>query len=127
MGRTSASTNDWKMPQFGCVGEMEIMNMKYRRDSGWSDKNEMKCFLIFKKLKKQGFPRGMQSELCRRMEAQQDVNLSYGTIKAKVGNYKSVAGIIGDSHYSENTRRIYEQYGKYSIEELGEIIRNLPE
>ena len=90
----------------------------YRDDSYWNDKNEMRCLLIFKKLKEQGFPRGMQAELCRKTADIPEIDLSEENISAKVGNYKSVAGENSHSNYSKNTERIYNKFKNLSIKEL---------
>ena len=65
--------------------------MNFRDDSEWNEKNELKAFLIFKKLQELDSPRGKQMELCKKME--KETNLEAGNISAKVSNYKSVAGI----------------------------------
>lgn len=90
--------------------------MGYLDDSEWNETNEIRCLVIFKKLQDEGFPRGRQSELCREMAAL--TRLDYTNISAKVTNFKSVAGVIGESNASSNTRRIYAQYGQLSIPEL---------
>ncbi|TOG78705.1 hypothetical protein CGI95_24080, partial [Vibrio parahaemolyticus] len=73
--------------------------MKFNDNSEWSLENELRCFVIFKTLESYNpAPRGLQSELCRGLES--STNLSFNTIYAKVGNYKSVSGLIGDSHAS---------------------------
>ena len=92
--------------------------MSYKKGSNWNDKNEMRCLLIFKKLKKSNFPRGMQAELCWEMSSIPKIGLSEGTISAKVGNYKSVAGVNNPSNDSKNTKRIYDKFKKLSIPEL---------
>ena len=99
--------------------------MSYREDSGWNDKNELRCLLILRKVQEERFPRGLRMHYCRRMAELPDVILTPGSISAKVGNFMSVAGIGRPSNYSENTRRIYEQYKNYSIQELEEVINRL--
>lgn len=38
--------------------------MSFKDDSNWNEKNELKTFLIFKRLQEINFPRGKQMELC---------------------------------------------------------------
>ena len=53
----------------------------YKKGSNWNDCNEMRCFLVFRELEEKGFPRGMQSELCRKMADIPNIGLSEKTIK----------------------------------------------
>ena len=94
----------------------------YKDNSYWNDINEMRCLLILKKLEAEGFPQGRQSELCKEMANIQNIGLSEGTINAKVGNYKSIAGQNNPSNHSINTERIYNEYKNTSIRELEKII-----
>ena len=88
----------------------------------WTDEDEIRCFFIFKKLENEGFPKGKpkQSEYCRKMANHIQGVPPVRSLIAKIGNYKSVAGVNNPSNASKNTKRIYEQYKKYSIEELKE-------
>jgi len=97
--------------------------MSFKDSSNWNEKNELKAFIIFQKLKKVGFPRGKQMELCREME--KETNLDAGNISAKVSNYKSVAGINNNSNASNDTKETYSKYKDYSIEKLEELIRKV--
>jgi len=97
--------------------------MSFKASSNWNDKNELKSFLIFKRLQEIDFPRGKQMEFCRQME--QETNLDAGNISAKVSNYKSVAGINNASHASYDTKQTYLKYKELSIEELEELINKL--
>ena len=65
--------------------------MAYKESSLWNEKNEIRCLIIMKQLQAEGFPRGRQMELCREMS--KITGLDAANISAKVGNYKSVAGI----------------------------------
>ncbi len=94
--------------------------MSFKNDSNWNKKNELKAFLIFKKLEALNFPRGKQMELCRKME--KETNLDAGNISAKVSNYKSVAGINNNSNASSDTKENYSRYKDYSIAKLEELI-----
>lgn len=94
--------------------------MSFKNGSHWNEKNELKSFLILKKLQEENFPRGMQIKLCRQME--KETNLKTGSISAKVSNYKSEAGI---NNPSESTKQTYLKYKSCSIKELEEIIDTL--
>lgn len=94
--------------------------MAYLADSEWNEANELRCLIIFKRLQAEGFPRGRQAELCREMAS--ITRLEYTNISAKVTNYKSVAGIIGESNASINTREIYARYGQLSLPELKALL-----
>ena len=94
--------------------------MSFKNDSNWNKKNELKAFLIFKKLEALNFPRDKQMELCRKME--KETNLDAGNISAKVSNYKSVAGINNNSNASSDTKENYSRYKDYSIAKLEELI-----
>ena len=97
--------------------------MNFRDDSEWNEKNELKAFLIFKKLQELDFPRGKQMELCKKME--KETNLEAGNISAKVSNYKSVAGINNTSNASSATKEFYSKYKNYSFEELEDVIKKI--
>jgi len=94
--------------------------MSYRESSGWNKRNEMQCLLIFKKLQKENFRRGIQIDYCRILAAQTQLKIS--SIKAKIGNYKSVAGVTGNSHASSNTKEVFRLYGHLNIQELTDVI-----
>ena len=94
--------------------------MSFKDSSNWNEKNELKAFVIFQRLKEVDFPRGTQMKLCREME--KETNLDAGNISAKVSNYKSVAGINNDSNASSDTKDTYLKYKNYSIEKLEELI-----
>jgi hypothetical protein len=97
--------------------------MSYRVTSLWNEKNEIRCLIIFKKLQAEGFPRGKQMEYCREMS--RITQLEPGNISAKVGNYKSVAGVNNASNASVNTIELYEKYRNHSIQELDKLVRQL--
>ncbi len=90
--------------------------MSYRITSNWNDKNEILCLIIFKKLEAAKFPKGKQMEYCREMSL--SAKLDPTNISAKVGNYKSVAGVNRASNASKNTVEIYKKYGHLLIDEL---------
>ena len=97
--------------------------MSFKNDSNWNEKNELKAFLIFKRLQVIDFERGKQMEFCRQME--QETNLDAGNMSAKVSNYKSVAGINNSSNASNNTKESYLKYKDYTIKELEDITNKL--
>lgn len=94
--------------------------MAYSEESEWNEANELRCLIIFKRLEAEGFPHGRQAELCREMAAV--TRLEYTNISAKVTNYKSVAGVIGESNASVNTREIYARHGLQSIPEIEALL-----
>ena len=99
--------------------------MAYRDGRGWNDITELQCLLIMKKLVAEDFPRGMQIKLCKELDAElKKINnpLDYGSISAKVGNYKAVAGYNKPNHNSTNTRRLYDEYKDYSAKKLELVI-----
>lgn len=81
----------------------------YRDGSGWSDLNELKCLLAYKQLEEENFPRGKLSALAE--EISRESGLGVRSIKAKIGNYKSVAGITENSNASRSTISMYRNYG----------------
>ena len=95
--------------------------MGYKNNSLWNDENELRCLIIFKKLQAENFPRGKQMEYCREMS--KITKLDPGNISAKVGNYKSVAGINNHSNASTNTIKFYKEYGRLSINEIESILK----
>ena len=48
--------------------------------------------------------------------------ISAGSLHSKIGNYKSMAGVIGDSNASQGTRHVYKEYGESSTAELESIL-----
>ena len=92
--------------------------MVYINDSKWTDKFELECLLIFRKCEVQAFPWGLQLELCEELEKRSQNSPSAQSLSAKVGNFKSLAGINNASNCSKNSKRIFDLYQKYSIEDL---------
>ena len=90
--------------------------MSYRAGSNWSEQNEIRCLIIFRRLQDEGFPRGRLAEYCREMS--RSTKIPTGSISAKVCNYKSLAGVNADSNASRNSRKVFEKYGQLSIQEL---------
>jgi hypothetical protein len=94
--------------------------MSYISGSLWNEKNEIRCLLIFKRLQEEGFPRGRQMEFCRQMSRL--TGLDPTNISAKVGNFKSVAGVNRPSNASTNTVELYAKFGGRSIPELEALV-----
>lgn len=92
----------------------------YREGSGWNDQNELRCLIAFKRLEAAGYPHGLLTSYARALAAQTDLSVS--TIKAKIGNFKSLAGASGESHASSKSREIFERYGSHSIRDLERLI-----
>ena len=93
--------------------------MSHKKNSGWNDINEIRCFIILKKLQESNY-QGKFSRLSQEMSNLKDVNLLPGTIRMKVSNFKYLLtdGKEGLSSYSKDTKRIYEKYRKHSIGDL---------
>ncbi|MCA8835448.1 MAG: hypothetical protein K8953_10230 [Proteobacteria bacterium] len=104
--------------------------MAYEYGSGWNDITELQCLLIMKKLvlikgTAEKFPRGPQADFCRELviELKKIGNpLEYGSISAKVSNYKSAAGYNEQHNISRNTKDLQEKYKDYSVKELELVI-----
>ena len=94
----------------------------YRTGSKWTDLNELKCLCAFKKLEESNFPRNMLTDLAKEIARQS--GLSVGSVKAKIGNYKSVAGVIGHSNASQNTLSMYRNHGHLSSTELLQLVQS---
>tara|TARA_R110002167_G_scaffold174438_9_gene373289 strand:- start:398 stop:721 length:324 start_codon:yes stop_codon:yes gene_type:complete len=87
----------------------------FRPGSGWNFEIELRCFIIFKRLESEGFPKGMQTDLCRVLT--ESTEISFESLKAKVGNYKSELGVTNDSNSSEATKYIASNFGHLSVSE----------
>lgn len=92
------------------------MYKSYRAGSIWNDRLELECFLIYKKAEQQSFKRGLVADLCR--ELAKHHNIDEGTLKAKVGNYKSLSGYTKPSHASRASYNTFIQCNNISIEEI---------
>lgn len=91
----------------------------YNADSQWNDLSELRCYLAYRKLEHEGFPRGNQAELCR--ELAELTGLETGNLSAKICNYKSIAGDNNDSNASANSRFFYNEFADFSIAQLEKI------
>ena len=94
----------------------------YRQGSKWNDLNELRCLLAFKQLQENNFPRNMLTELAEGIA--KISGLDIGSVKAKIGNYKSVAGVTGHSNASLETISIFKKYGQFSSSQLKEPVAN---
>ncbi len=91
--------------------------MAYRCGSNWNDEAEMCCLLIMKVLEPD-FRRGGQIKMCRKLY----IDLEAKSLSAKVSNFKFVAGYIKSSNPSEDTKRIYDKFKSYTVDELKNVI-----
>lgn len=87
----------------------------FRSESGWSLELELECFVIYKQLEDSSFPHGLQSELCEKLANR--CKLDSGTLKAKVGNFKSELGHTEPTNSSKATKYIVQHYGRMSLTE----------
>ena len=94
----------------------------YRANSHWNDEMELECLLVFKILEKEGFPHGRQKELSERLASRS--RLEWGSISAKVSNYKSLAGKNNHSNVSKNSVRIFQKFNHLSIEDIANALRH---
>ncbi len=67
----------------------------------------------------------MITKRCRELEQRTKNSPSLTSLKAKVGNYKSLAGISNDSNWSEASERLFNKYKDHSIEQLKSVIKDL--
>ncbi|QYJ74873.1 hypothetical protein [Shewanella sp. FJAT-52076] len=92
----------------------------FKPDSGWSLELELECFVIYKRLESDGFPHGLQSELCEKLAGH--CKLDSGTLKAKVGNFKSELGHTEPTNSSKATKFIAKSYGFMSLKEAEALL-----
>lgn len=95
--------------------------MAFQKGSLWSEQNEIRCLAAMKKLQDEGFPRGRQAQYSREIAA--STGLSVRSVNAKVGNFKSLAGLIGPSNWSQNSALIWERCGHLSTAEVQTLVR----
>lgn len=94
----------------------------YRASSHWNDEMELECLLVVKILEKEGFPRGRQKELSESLASRS--RLGWGSISAKVSNYKSLAGKNNHSNASQNSVRIFQKFNHLSVEGIENALRH---
>lgn len=92
----------------------------YKEGSAWNDEMELRCLLIFKILEEERFPRKRQMELCRELSRNSELDAT--NLSAKVGNYKSAAGVNNASNASANTVSMYRLHGTKSSAQLRRLI-----
>jgi hypothetical protein len=92
----------------------------FNKNSGWSFELELECFIIYKLLEVENFPRGKHSELCEQLA--KSTIVSFDSIKAKVGNFKSELGVNNPSHSSEATVFIASTFGKMTLNEAKALL-----
>ena len=88
----------------------------------WNDLNELRCLLAYKKLEELNFPRNMLSDLAAEIAIQS--GLTVGSVKAKIGNYKSVAGVTDHSNASMTTHSMYKNHGHLNSTQLQKLIQS---
>ena len=91
----------------------------YRPGSGWNELNELRCLYALKILQEKGSPRGLMLKLAEEIAEQS--GLKAGSVRAKISNYKSVAG-ARPSNASTQTIATYERYGQLDSSEIRELI-----
>ena len=94
----------------------------------WTDREELMCLLIYKKLIKNNFRRGLRSTLCSEMSLKPNTP-SVSSINLKVGNYESLftkgsRGLHGGAQ-NRRTKNIYNQFKDCSIKEIEDEIKKL--
>ena len=93
----------------------------------WTDREELMCLEIYKKLIENNFKRGLRTKLCRKM-ASKPRTPSFSSINLKVGNYEylftnGAKGMFGGAQ-NRRTVKIYNLFKDCSIEEIeDEIIK----
>lgn len=95
--------------------------MAFRKGSLWSEENEIRCLAAMKQLQEEGFPSGRYAQYSRELAA--FTGLPVSSIKAKIENFKSLAGLIGPSHWSQNSEAVWEKYGHLSASEVRALVR----
>jgi len=97
----------------------------YRKNSKWSDLNELRCLLAHKKLEESSFPRNMHTDLAKEISEISEISgINRKSVNAKIGNYNSVAGITGHSNASSQTILIYKKYGQLNSIQIQDILEN---
>ena len=92
----------------------------------WTDREELMCLEIYKKLEDNNFERGLRSKLCREMSLKPSTP-SFSSIMLKVGNYEYLftngdKGLAGGAK-NRRTIKIYNQYKGFPIKQRKEEIK----
>ena len=97
-------------------------------DFDWTDREELMCLVIYKKLMKNDFEKGLKSTLCHEMASKPNTP-TFGSITCKVGNYTYLFtnGAKGLKNCSEDNKRIYNEFKDCSIKEVEDKIKKLEE
>lgn len=88
----------------------------FREGSGWNLEVEIRSLIIFKVLEESDNPKGLKTDLCEALAISSGI--SVGSIKAKVGNYKSEFGLTGETNSSEATKYLASSFGSLTVKEL---------
>lgn len=95
--------------------------MAFQQGSLWSEQNEIRCLAAMKMLQEEAFPRGAQAWRSRELAAA--TGLSVRSINAKIGNFKSLAGLIGPSNWSQNSEAVWKRYGHLSAADVQALVK----
>ena len=95
--------------------------MAFRQGSLWNEQNEIRCLVVMKQLVDEGLPRGRQADYCR--ELAKVTGLPVHSLSAKVGNFKSLAGLTGPSNWSQNSEAAWKAYGHLSTAEIRRLLK----
>ena len=97
-------------------------------DFDWTDREELMCLVIYKKLMINNFRRGLKSTLCREMASKPNAP-SFDSIIFKIGNYTYLFtnGSKGLKNCSKGNKRIYNEFKDCSIKEIEDKIKKLEE
>lgn len=97
-----------------CAKGVSMFN--FREGSCWNLEVEIRCLIILKVLEESGNPKGLKTDLCEALAVSSGI--SVGSIKAKVGNYKSEFGLTGETNSSEATKYLASSFGSMTVKEL---------
>ena len=94
----------------------------------WTDREELMCLGIYKKLMENKFEKGLRSKLCCEMSLKPNTP-SFSSIMLKVGNYEYLftngdKGLVGGSK-NRRTIKIYNLFKDCSIKEIEDEIKKL--
>ena len=89
----------------------------------WTHKDELACLIIFKQAEEKDFSHGVVAKLVREFRDKEKKHRlpPEKSMNAKIGNFKSVAGINEDSNFSQPNKIMYDKHKDCSIAELEEI------
>lgn len=90
--------------------------MAFQQGPLWSEENGIRCLAVMKRPQAEGFPSVRQAQCSRELAAA--TGLPARSVNAKVGNFKSLAGLIGPSNWLQNSEAIWKRYGHQSASEV---------